>query len=259
MDVNNPEILVRGMYGDPDRPMITEDNDVDAPFAVSAGGAIPQDLQNLIQQASVDPEPEETESPTGPIDVQKFAEENPNSRYRLTNVAILNPGVCIVCKGAGGDGRQFVEWGETQDWYGVIYLCTFCIGEIADLLGYGLKSDWVLAERNLQEEISRGDDRWIEAREQLRAARLLLSNCHCGSSDPDSSNASSVPMDESDPEGTDSESNDSDESGSVEGFADVSESSVDDNSEFDESVTKPKRRRSNSSAGRSADGLSSSE
>jgi hypothetical protein len=179
-----------------------------------------------------------------PVDVEKVTEENPQSRFRILDVAIHKPGVCALCGSAGGDGRQFVDFGKTMDWYGVVYFCTFCVGEAAQLLGFERKSNWVTAEANLQKEISDVDDRYVDAKVKLDAAMVLLRNCTCANSD------SGVPIVEI-PEADviESESNDpyesnSDESDSVEGSDGVSEPSGDDESE-----PTPRSRRTRKSSG----------
>lgn len=242
-----PEILDRRMYGHrPDTPEIQQENDVEGSF-VDAPVGLSADLLAIIhEQQSVDLPKVEVEKE---LDVGKISEENPNSRFRILNLAIRKPGVCFVCGSDGNDERQFVDFGKTVDWYGVVYICTFCVFEVAKLLGLGLKSDWVLAQKNLQEEISKGDVRWIEAREELRAARLLLRNCHCDNSNSSDSGPDSVQVDvESDPV-PEQTSTDADESGDVQESGDVSETSVDDDGVAREvPAEKPKRTRRGSSS-----------
>lgn len=247
MVVNKPEILRRGMYGDnPDRPEVEATTDIDDP-------AIPEDLQQLIQQTSVDPEPEEAEEVVYAVDAAKVADENPQSRFKVCDVAALKPGVCALCGSAGGDGRQFVDFGKTMDWYGVVYFCTFCVSEAAKLLGFGLKSNWISAEQYLQDEISAGDDRYIEAKVKLDAAMVLLRNCTCSDSgvgiptkeEPEeqhegygdsSPNVDSPATDESD----------ADELSLVEGPDDISESSGVDEPDGESPVRKRTSQRSKS-------------
>lgn len=161
------------------------------------------------------------------IDPEKFAAENPNSRFRISNVATLAPGTCILCKSDGGDGRQFIDLGITVEWFGAMYFCTFCIAEAAQVLGFAPEANWKLAEKNLQEEISKGDDRYVEAMEQLRAARTLLRNCHCGDNVtfPVEPVLDVEAIEEPEPNDPDS-----DESGGSEGPDDISESPADDES-----------------------------
>jgi hypothetical protein len=176
------------------------------------------------------------------IDPDKFAEENPNSRFRITNVATLAPGTCILCKSDGGDGRQFIDLGITVDWFGAMYFCTFCIREAASLLGLrdSLEAEshiiGLMDSQKAHVEIIKG------LREEVNAARTLLRNCHCDSiGNVDTGNVVDVEAIE------ESESNDSDpdESGSVEESGNISETSGDD--EPDNESAKPKRgRRSNS-------------
>jgi hypothetical protein len=167
-----------------------------------------------------------------PVDVQRIAEENPTSRFKITNVAVMNPGVCFVCGSSGGDSRQFVDYGKTIDFYGVVYVCTFCIAEVAKLLGFLNRKPFEEEIDQLQNGCIQRDLEIDNLQEQLNAARILLRNCHC---DPDSTNPTVLDSLEADPE-PESDDPDVDESGDVEGFGDVSESSSDDE------PVKPKRR-----------------
>lgn len=170
-----PEKLERGMFSDAsrmtsgpvvERPPIEQDNDIDTPFATEGGGPIPQHLQELIQYASVDAEEKVPEV----VDV--VAEENPQSRFRVLNVAALSPGVCALCGSSGGDGRQFVDFGKTMDWYGVVYFCTFCVTEAAKLIGLEEADDKEIVQ--LRGRIARTDETVQYLEERLSAANLLL-------------------------------------------------------------------------------------
>jgi hypothetical protein len=169
------ERLQRGMYDNGvDRPVIEQSNDIDGPFATSNGlGPIPADILALVHALpSVDPEPE-TEPVKGDIDVEAVQRENPNSRFTVVDTPTLAPGTCILCKSPGGEGRQFIDLGIQVTWVGALYFCTFCIIEAATLIGM-VANTWSLAEENLQAEISAGDDRWVKAQEEIRAAMVLL-------------------------------------------------------------------------------------
>lgn len=162
-----------------------------------------------------------------PVDVQKIHEENPNSRFKVTNVAILNPGVCFVCKSSGGDGRQFVDYGETIDFYGVVYVCTYCVAEVAKVLGFVTPAevDVMKGQINaLNDFLGEMTTERAQFAEALDAARILLRNCHC---DPDSTNPTVLDSLETNPEPEPADS-DPDESGDVEGSSDISTASDDD-------------------------------
>lgn len=175
-----PEKLERGMFSDAsrmtsgpvvERPPIEQDNDIDTPFATEGGGPIPQHLQELIQYASVDAEEKVPEV----VDV--VAEENPQSRFRVLNVAALSPGVCALCGSSGGDGRQFVDFGKTMDWYGVVYFCTFCVGEASKLLGYATYGKYDELFKKYETKLLELGNANLEIKyleERLSAANLLL-------------------------------------------------------------------------------------
>lgn len=165
------------------------------------------------------------------IDPEKFAAENPNSRFRISNVATLAPGTCILCKSDGGDGRQFIDLGITVEWFGAMYFCTFCIGEAAALIGFVVPDEHVKMLHKNEELILKYGNEKLEVerlQEQLSAARILLRNCHCGDNVtfPVSDVVDVEAIEE--PESNDS---DSDEYGGSEGPDDISESPADDESD----------------------------
>jgi hypothetical protein len=152
-------------------------NEIQQSNDIEGNAPIPADLMAIVHAPqSVDPEPEEVPQARAElsVDVEKVAEENPQSRFTILDSPVKKPGVCALCGDSGGDGRQFVDFGKSVEWYGVVYFCTVCVTEAATLLGFGRKSDWILAESNLQDEISQGDDRYVEAKERLDAAVVLL-------------------------------------------------------------------------------------
>jgi hypothetical protein len=179
------------MFGDPsrmtagpERPVIEQDNDIDGSFEGGSGGGIPQYLQDAIQYKSVEPASEVTEpvEPEFEVDAEKVMNENAQSRFRILNTALLAPGVCSLCGSAGDDGRQFVDFGKTVDFFGVVYFCTYCVIEAATLLGMAPKSNYTLALSNLQEELSTMDDRYVDAKVKLDAAMVLVRSCACSDS-----------------------------------------------------------------------------
>lgn len=52
------------------------------------------------------------------------------SKYRILAVPDLKPGKCANCGSAKQD-RNYVDFGLLVDWYGVVYLCSHCIADIA--------------------------------------------------------------------------------------------------------------------------------
>lgn len=57
-----------------------------------------------------------------------------SAQSRLTVLANpeLAPGVCFLCGSAGDDKRKFIDFGKNIEWYGTVYICTFCIVEVAE-------------------------------------------------------------------------------------------------------------------------------
>lgn len=186
---------------------------------------------------------EVTNIPVEPVDVEKVAEENPQSRFRILDTAIHRPGTCLICLSPGGDGRQFVDFNRTDTWYGVVYVCTFCLAEAAALLGLRNSLEAESHIIGLMDSQKVHIEKIAELGEDLNAARRLLRNCSCSNSDSGGTKPYTLPLDvEPNDEGSGSTSN-VDESSSVEGIDDISSTSN------DESAAKPKRtRRSVSSA-----------
>lgn len=184
-----------------------------------------------------------------PLDVEKVAEENPQSRFRILNLAIRKPGVCFVCGSDGNDERQFVDFQKTVDWYGVVYICTYCAAEVAQLLGFVRFRDYQTETFKLQVKLEAVTAERNEMKEYVDASRLLLRNCRCGDSDSSDSVTYPVQVDvESDSE-PEPNSGDADESSDVKESGDVSETSMDNDAESESEPEKPKRtRRGNSSS-----------
>ena len=114
-------------------------NEIEQSNDIDGNSPIPPDLMAIVHMPqSVDPEPEEVEEVKADlkVDALKVAEENPHSRFTILDSPIKKPGVCALCTSPGGDGRQFVDFGKSVEWYGVVYFCTFCISEAARLLGF---------------------------------------------------------------------------------------------------------------------------
>jgi hypothetical protein len=244
------------MADGPERPVIEQDNDVDTPFAISVPQGIPQHLQDLIQYQSTDPDAEVIEQVNSEItvDADKVAEENPQSRFRILDVAIQKPGICFVCKDSGGDGRQFVDFNQTIEWYGVVYICTACVSEIAKLIGFATYLKYEELFKKYEKALLDLGNANLEVqyvRERLDAANLLLRdhlNGDCGPSGPDLEIAEADVIEpESDGDGSESSDrneSDADESDSVEGSDDISGSTGDDGG-----ASKPTVRRTRKSAG----------
>jgi hypothetical protein len=55
---------------------------------------------------------------------------------KILPLPLALPGKCLVCGASdNNDGREYIDIGFELDFYGVIYFCTHCFGEVA--LGVG--------------------------------------------------------------------------------------------------------------------------
>lgn len=63
----------------------------------------------------------------------------PSGRFQYVDIPSALPGVCIVCGSVGGvgsDGRKFIDFGFSVDYYGQVYFCSFCFVEALGPLGW---------------------------------------------------------------------------------------------------------------------------
>lgn len=59
------------------------------------------------------------------------------SRYQILNTPVLAPGVCFTCGASDSEhGRVYIDFGKQIDWYGAVYLCSECIREVAEAIGF---------------------------------------------------------------------------------------------------------------------------
>lgn len=89
---------------------------------------------------------------------------NVNARYRVVeDGAYVAPGICVTCGRHGNsDERGMVDTGVDQDYYGVIYVCSMCVLEMAEQYGAASPATQLnnlaateLLERTLQETKNR--------------------------------------------------------------------------------------------------------
>jgi hypothetical protein len=55
---------------------------------------------------------------------------------QVLNNPVALPGRCIVCGSPGGDGRKFIDFGLSMEFYGSVYFCTFCFTEGMNIQGW---------------------------------------------------------------------------------------------------------------------------
>lgn len=81
---------------------------------------------------------------------------NPNSRVQVVDAPVAHPGFCALCGSPGGDGRKFIDtqW-SPEEFYGVVYYCTYCFSEIANQVGYQTTDQVMDTQRRLVETENR--------------------------------------------------------------------------------------------------------
>lgn len=61
----------------------------------------------------------------------------PTSRVQILERPVALPGKCIICSSASNnEGRKFIDFGYSIDWWGAVYFCTVCFKEVAEDLGW---------------------------------------------------------------------------------------------------------------------------
>lgn len=57
------------------------------------------------------------------------------SKYSILDVPSVSPGKCGNCGSSKNDGRKYIDIGLHIDWYGAMYLCGYCVEDIARSAG----------------------------------------------------------------------------------------------------------------------------
>lgn len=57
------------------------------------------------------------------------------SKVKLVDTPYYKPGKCCNCGSSRTNDRKYIDIGLDLDWYGIVYFCTFCIREIANVAG----------------------------------------------------------------------------------------------------------------------------
>jgi hypothetical protein len=57
------------------------------------------------------------------------------SKYQISDVPMFKPARCANCGSSKNDGRRYVDFGLEVDWYGTVFLCGFCLADVAKAMG----------------------------------------------------------------------------------------------------------------------------
>ena len=57
------------------------------------------------------------------------------SKYRILAIPDMNTAKCANCGSCKADGRKYVDFGLQIAWYDVVFLCGFCLKDIATEMG----------------------------------------------------------------------------------------------------------------------------
>ena len=103
------------------------------------------------------------------------------SKFRILDHPDALPNKCAGCGiGHGGDGITFVDLSLDVDYYGVVYTCSRCFLEIANLLGYAAYDQQQEIEAMFKELYETCNSLRAE-NEHLRSTVADLANHRCGS------------------------------------------------------------------------------
>ena len=122
------------------------------------------------------------------------------SKYIIKDVPMVQPGKCANCGASKNDGRQYIDFGLQIDWYGCIYLCGFCILDIANSMGlFGilrqrvqnltLELDQIKAQQRYGAELP---DKLVQAWEEFK---VYYDSVHSVRDDPTPDSTSDVDTD----------------------------------------------------------------
>lgn len=93
------------------------------------------------------------------------------SKYRIIDVPDFKPGKCANCGASKNDGRQYIDFGQEIDWYGIIFFCGFCIKDIA--INFGLFNQFEQEIESLKAKLTNGGF-LLEKGDELEERFLLI-------------------------------------------------------------------------------------
>lgn len=59
-----------------------------------------------------------------------------STKFKIVPAPIQVPGTCSSCGSSSTEDRDYIDFDLTLDFYGVVYICTFCFSECANAVGY---------------------------------------------------------------------------------------------------------------------------
>lgn len=78
------------------------------------------------------------------------------SKYKISDVPPYPPTKCANCGTSKNDGRKYIDFDLTVDWYGVVYICGFCLKDISSAMGLfeEYEADLAVAKEQMDEVVS---------------------------------------------------------------------------------------------------------
>ena len=109
-------------------------------------------------------------------------EVNVSGRFKVLNQPYALPSKCAFCSlGHNQDGKvSFIDTTLDLDFYGVVYICSTCLTEIAKSLGYISESEWGVLKYSYY-QIHDENDRLAAENVGLRDAVNILTGHRCSS------------------------------------------------------------------------------
>lgn len=59
-----------------------------------------------------------------------------STKFKIVPAPIQVPGNCSSCGSSNNEDRNYIDFDLTLDFYGAVYICTFCFSECANAVGY---------------------------------------------------------------------------------------------------------------------------
>lgn len=118
-------------------------------------------------------------------------------KYRVLATPDVSPGKCANCGASKDDGRGYADFGLQVDWYGAVFLCGYCLRDVATAVGlfkeYLDKIDSYQAQVvSLQNLIMQADSMHNYIVETLKKFEELYANLHAVSPSSSSDNSANV-------------------------------------------------------------------
>jgi hypothetical protein len=119
------------------------------------------------------------------------------SKYRILAIPDVKPTKCANCGSTKADGRQYIDFGLDVDWFGTVFLCGFCLKDIAQAMGLFSDSEEKL-KAAIDDKVSllslqtQGDRLYDKFTELIKEFETYYASLHSVRDDPSTTASDSV-------------------------------------------------------------------